>query len=362
MWNINGTISGVGGNGATVTLSGAANATTTADASGNFTFSVADGVYTVTPSKAGFDFTPLSQNVTVSGADASVSFSSDVVHHSISGTISGAGANGVTMTLSGDSTATTTTDAGGNYTFSVADGSYTVTPNKLAYEFTPPNQNVTVSGAAVSNVNFTAVGSTGTSTLFHDDFNRAAIGGSYDIGTTGSYAVPVLDGATFGTSNQDFGAVALVKPAAAAIAADQFARVTLVNVSKSGGSSLFLRATLLPDGSDLLSGYEVDFGHTWNNQGDWWNVYYKDPIAGWQTVKSAYPSPTAIPAGSVVEFRAAGQMLQLIINGQVVWTGLGSVARTAEHREPESTAMRWWTSSSPEVSCLHCRPTALAAL
>ena len=57
-----GTISGAGGNGATVTLSGASTATVTANASGTYTFSnLVNGSYTVTPSKSGFTFTPASQ-------------------------------------------------------------------------------------------------------------------------------------------------------------------------------------------------------------------------------------------------------------------------------------------------------------
>jgi len=55
-----------------VTLSGAASASTTADASGNYTFTgLANGGYTVTPSKAGFVFTPASQPVTVNSANVS---------------------------------------------------------------------------------------------------------------------------------------------------------------------------------------------------------------------------------------------------------------------------------------------------
>jgi hypothetical protein len=66
--NIGGTITGPGASGSTVTLSGAAAATTTSDASGKFLFGgVADGAYTVTPSKSGVVFTPSSQMVTMSG-------------------------------------------------------------------------------------------------------------------------------------------------------------------------------------------------------------------------------------------------------------------------------------------------------
>ena len=69
---ISGTITpGASGSGATLTLTGGA--TATADANGVFTFSgVANGAYTVTPSKSGFTFTPPSRPVTIAG-NASVS-------------------------------------------------------------------------------------------------------------------------------------------------------------------------------------------------------------------------------------------------------------------------------------------------
>ena len=67
-WSISGTIAG--GSGATVTLSGAESATVTAaDSSGNYTFNgLANGAYTVTPSKSGFTLSPTSQAATISGA------------------------------------------------------------------------------------------------------------------------------------------------------------------------------------------------------------------------------------------------------------------------------------------------------
>lgn len=59
-----------GGSGATVTLSGAASATTTADSSGAYTFSgLASGSYFVTPSNAGYTFSPANQNVTLGTTD-----------------------------------------------------------------------------------------------------------------------------------------------------------------------------------------------------------------------------------------------------------------------------------------------------
>ena len=78
VFSISGTISGTGGNGATVALSGTASGTVTATASGTYIFTgLTNGSYTVTPSKAGFAFTPASRNVTVSNANVgSVNFSS----------------------------------------------------------------------------------------------------------------------------------------------------------------------------------------------------------------------------------------------------------------------------------------------
>jgi hypothetical protein len=60
------------GSGATETLSGAASATATADAAGNYNFAgLSNGAYTVTPSKSGFTFSPASQAVNLSGANVS---------------------------------------------------------------------------------------------------------------------------------------------------------------------------------------------------------------------------------------------------------------------------------------------------
>jgi beta-glucanase (GH16 family) len=72
-YTISGTISpSTGGSGATVTLTGTAAAVTTANSSGNFTFSgVANGSYTVTPTSSGYSFSPTSLAVTVNSANVS---------------------------------------------------------------------------------------------------------------------------------------------------------------------------------------------------------------------------------------------------------------------------------------------------
>ncbi len=70
-FSISGTINpATGGSGATLTLGGAANATTTTDSLGNYAFAgLPNGTYTIVPSHAGFTFTPSSQSTTVNGAN-----------------------------------------------------------------------------------------------------------------------------------------------------------------------------------------------------------------------------------------------------------------------------------------------------
>jgi hypothetical protein len=74
--------------------------------------------------------------------------------YSISGTITGSAA---TLTLAGASTASTTTNSSRGYSFSgLPNGSYVVTPSESGYSFTPSTASVTINGANVPGVNFTA--------------------------------------------------------------------------------------------------------------------------------------------------------------------------------------------------------------
>ena len=60
------------------------------------------------------------------------------VAYSISGAVNGAILAGVTVNLAGAATASTTTDANGNYSFAnQINGSYTVTVAKTGYTFSP---------------------------------------------------------------------------------------------------------------------------------------------------------------------------------------------------------------------------------
>jgi hypothetical protein len=159
-----------------VTLSGAASASTTANSSGNYTFSgLANGTYAVTPAQTGYTFSPSSQAATINGANVTgVNFTATSVGttYTISGTISpSAGGSGATVTLSGAAGATTTANSSGVYSFTaLGNGSYTVTPSNSGYSYTPANQAVTINGANVSGVNFTA--SASATVIFYDDFQK----------------------------------------------------------------------------------------------------------------------------------------------------------------------------------------------
>jgi hypothetical protein len=123
--------------------------------------------FTVTPN-TGYHITSvtgcggtLAGNTYTTGAitsNCAVTVSFAINTYSISGrvTAKNKGLSGTTMTLTGAASATTTTDTSGNYTFSeLLNGSYTVTPSKTGYTFTPTNMAVTISGANVTGRNFT---------------------------------------------------------------------------------------------------------------------------------------------------------------------------------------------------------------
>jgi len=75
----------------------------------------------------------------------------------ISGTISGTGGNGATVTLSGGASKTVNATTSGTYIFTgITNGTYTVTPSKSGYTFTPASRNTTVNNANVTNVNFSS--------------------------------------------------------------------------------------------------------------------------------------------------------------------------------------------------------------
>ena len=73
--------------------------------------------------------------------------------YSISGN---AGAPGATVSYSGTASGSVTADGSGNFSIpGLVNGSYTITPSSPGRTFTPTNRSETVSGAPITNVNFT---------------------------------------------------------------------------------------------------------------------------------------------------------------------------------------------------------------
>lgn len=145
-----------------LTLSGGATGTVTTDAAGEFTFpNLANGSYTITASKAGYTFSPESLVLVVDGTNVIVQdFTAAPRTYAASGavTLDGAAFPGVLLALSGGATGTATTDAAGKYLFSkLANGSYTITPSKSGFSFSPDRLAVVINGSEQTGGNFTAV-------------------------------------------------------------------------------------------------------------------------------------------------------------------------------------------------------------
>ena len=111
--------------------------------------------------------------------------------YSISGTVSGATASGVTVSTAG---ASATTDASGNYTLSgLTNGTYTVTPTKTGFTFSPASLSVTISGASVTGKNFTATAVGGGDVALT---SGVGVSGSVALNAYNYYTIAVPAGAT----------------------------------------------------------------------------------------------------------------------------------------------------------------------
>jgi len=114
-----------------------------------------------------------------SGMVSSANSTGNPTSFSIAGTISPlAGGSGATLTLSGAASATATADSAGNYTFTgLANGTYTIVPSHAGFTFTPSSQSMTVNGANVAGMNFTANGATVAPTITTPPANQTVAAG-----------------------------------------------------------------------------------------------------------------------------------------------------------------------------------------
>jgi hypothetical protein len=137
-----------------MSLTGLKSDTTTTASGGNYSFSVTNGAYTITPAKTGCTFTPNNRPVTVAGSNLTGQDFTGTCGSTISGRITsskGLAVAGATITLSGAKSATATTNSNGDYSFTdLANGTYTVKVTKSGYYFNPSSKTLSIVGANVT--------------------------------------------------------------------------------------------------------------------------------------------------------------------------------------------------------------------
>ena len=193
----------------TLSRSGATALTTLTASGGAFRIDGAvDGTHTLTPSLAGYTFTPAARTVIIAGAAVTAQdFTSKAVTYAVSGTVSGDVKAGVAFTLVGNGKSLSgTTDGTGVYSIAGAtNGTYTLTPSLAGYTFTPATRTVIVAGAAVTAQDFTSMAVTYAvnGTVSGDVKAGVALtlvgNGKSLSGTTDGTGVYSIAGATAGT-------------------------------------------------------------------------------------------------------------------------------------------------------------------
>jgi len=175
--SISGFIRGVVIEDVTVALTGETSRSVQSGASGAFAFTgLPEGDYVVTPSKAGFTFSPASRSVELGASANGLTFDAAYARWRASGTVAGVVGGGGTLTLGGKLAATAFADSAGRFTFSgLPEGSYTVTPSKQGYAFTPTSRAFVVSAADVTGLDFAAGPAACTSRLGCDDKNPCTL-------------------------------------------------------------------------------------------------------------------------------------------------------------------------------------------
>jgi hypothetical protein len=188
------TISGNAGvAGATLTYTGGS---TSADGSGNYLLTVPSGWSgTVTPSMAGYTFTPVNRTYTnvISNQTAQNYTATAISTFTISGN---AGVAGATLTYTGGSTSA---DGSGNYLLTVPSGwSGTVMPSKAGYTFTPVNRTYTNVVSNLTGQDYTAT-ATGPTNLLQDPSFEAYTPNPYWSEVSIHYGTPLCTIAHCGT-------------------------------------------------------------------------------------------------------------------------------------------------------------------
>ena len=130
----------------------------TTNASGAWSVSgLINAMYLVTATKGTYSFYPAASPVTVNFANVTnVNFQAGwAIAFQV--TLGGVGLTGVSMTTAGPPAQTVVTDSSGSGQFTgLPNGTYTITPSKPGYTFSPPSYSVTISGGNSNLKTFTA--------------------------------------------------------------------------------------------------------------------------------------------------------------------------------------------------------------
>lgn len=120
------------------------------------------GTYTVTPTRAEYDFTPSSAQVTIGPDDATADFLGTQRTYQLRGRVTENGVGLAAVSVGGGGQ-TAQTDANGNYVITgLPNGQYTVTPTLANYHFQPSTRAAQVASAHVADIDFEAIADTFT--------------------------------------------------------------------------------------------------------------------------------------------------------------------------------------------------------
>src|SRR6185369_8849613 len=147
-WAISGTVTDSTGAGISGVLVSTTGGSATTSSTGAYTIGgLANGSYTLTPSKSSYTFTPATRSATISSAyvtGQNFTGATSVTTYSIAGT---AGTPSASISYSGPSSSAVTADTTASGAYSISNlvaGTYTLTPSKSGCTFSPTSMSVVV--------------------------------------------------------------------------------------------------------------------------------------------------------------------------------------------------------------------------